>query len=238
MKTIRFFALFIGLALGFSACSPLDIDFNNAQELVSIQDEFTFEDLNGNLIQNNDLVELFGEQNIHFGPIPPSWKDSICFTVNGMEYGPCKRWIYGPNNTTMPSGAASPEGSWDGSIVSHLFYDQNQCVFKHKMETQDTYHNVHNMDLGKVYLIGHDSLFTTYYQGKIEDGNGNPTVIILISGTMAFDSHTGEFLGVKDYLFGKKILDYEYQPTQAFAPNTIEIKKHSGLSPKSEWIEQ
>ena len=111
-------------------------------------------------------------------------------------------------------------------------------VFKHKMETQDTYHNVHNMDLGKVYLIGHDSLFTTYYQGKIEDGNGNPTVIILISGTMAFDSHTGEFLGVKDYLFGKKILDYEYQPTQAFAPNTIEIKKHSGLSPKSEWIEQ
>jgi hypothetical protein len=100
------------------------------------------------------------------------------------------------------------------------------------MNTRDTYGNNYFLDLETAYIIGHDNLFTTYYQGKIE-GNGNPTVIMIISGTLVIEN--GVILGVKDYIFGKKILDYDYQPTNAYAPGTIEIKTHPGLSPCCEW---
>lgn len=239
MKKIHCILVITCLALCHLACTPLDIDFNDPQDFVSIQDEFMHE-VNEALEENNDLVELFGEENIHFGPVPPSWGDSICFMVNGMDYVNCVRYIYDTyhDNAIIPSHAAPPD--FDASINVHLFYDKKQCVFKHEMKTRDAYANYYFLDLERAFIIGHDSLFTTYYQGKTL-GNGNPTVLMLFSGTMVFDTiNDGNtqklvFKGVRDYLFGKKILDYEYQPTQAFAPGTIEIKKHPGLSLKCDW---
>ena len=233
MKKNRCFLVFIGLAFCFYSCTPLEIEFNDPQDVELIHEAHSFIDMNGNLQSNNDLVELFGEGNIHFGPVPPTWGDSICFKINGMEYDTCVRFIFDTynNNAIIPSHADPPE--FDASVNTHLFYDQNQCVFKHKMNTRDTYGNNYFLDLKTAYIIGHDNLFTTYFQGKIE-GNGNPTVIMIISGTLVIED--GVIIGVKDYIFGKKILDYDYQPTNAYAPGTIEIKKHPGLSPCCEWI--
>lgn len=241
MKRFHRILVFTSLAFGLIACAPLEIDFNDPQDVSTIQDEFMF-DVNEALQENNDLVELFGEENIHFGPVPPSWSDSICFRVNGMDYVSCVRYIYDPyhDNAIILSQAAPPD--FDASINVHLFYDKNQCVFKHEMKTRDAYANYYFLDLERAFIIGHDSLFTTYYQGKTL-GNGDPTVLMLISGTMVFDTITdGDtqkvvFKGVRDYIFGKKILKYEYQPSQAFAPGTIEIKKHPGLSLKCNWNE-
>lgn len=239
MKRILRFIVITSLALSFFGCTPLDIEFSDPQVIETIQEEFMFE-VNEALQENNDLVELFGEENIHFGPVPPSWNDSICFLVNGMDYIACVRYIYDPynDNAIIPSHADPPV--YDGSKNLHLFYDHTQCILNHKMKTLDPYMNYYLMSLEKTYIIGHDSLFTTYYQGKTE-GNGNPTVIMLFSGTMVFDTITNGnsqevvFRGVRDYIFGKKILDYEYLPYQAAAPGSIEIKKHPGLSPSCSW---
>lgn len=233
MKKINCLLVFSLLACWFQACKPVEIDFNNPEDIKFIQDEFLYE-VNQELKANNDLVQLFGEENINFGPVPPNWGDSLCFKVNGMDYDTCVRFIFDTynNNAIIPSHAAPP--AYDASINIHLFFDHNQCVYHHKMKTRDTYANYYTLDLEKAFIIGHDSLFTTYYQGKIE-GNGNPTVIMLISGTLVTDPNTHECIGIRDYLFGKKILGYEYQPTQAFADGTIEIKKHPGLSPCCSW---
>lgn len=231
-NTFRFLVIII-LAYSLFGCKPMDLDFNNPNDVNPIQDEFMFE-LNGALVENNNLVELFGIENIHFGPVPPSWNDSICFKVDGMEYDTCVRFIYDTynNNAIIPSYAAPPD--YDASINVHLFFDKKQGVFKHEMKTRDPYANYYFLDLEKAYMIGHDSLFTTYYQGKTL-GNGDPTIIMIISGTLVFDKNTGEFIGVKDYKFGKKILKYESQPTNAYAPGTMEIKTHIGLAPKCSW---
>lgn len=239
MKRICCFLAFASLVLSFSACTPLDIDFSNPQDVETIQKEFMFE-MNEVLEENNDLVELFGEENINFGPVPPRWTDSICFKVEGMDYDTCIRYIYDTyhDNAIILSHAAPP--SFDASINVHLFHNQDQCIFKHEMKTRDAYANYYLLELDKAYIIGHDNQFTTYYQGKTI-GNGNPIVIMLISGTLVFDTITNGntqtivFKGVRDYVFGKKILDYEYQPTQAFARGTIEIKRHPGLSPSCSW---
>ena len=245
MKKNCCFLVLLGLACCFFSCSPMDIEFNDPQDIEFIHDAFMHPDLDGELQDNDDLVELFGEENIHFGPVPPSWShyidnDSICFKVNGMNYDTCVRYIFDLYNNNEPILSHADPPTYDASINLHLLYNQNQCIFQHKMNTRDTYGNNYLLDLEKAYIIGHDSLFTTYYKGTIE-GNGNPTVIMLISGTLVFDTittgntQTVEFKGVRDYIFGKKILDYEYQPTNAYAPGTIEIKKHPGLSPKCSW---
>ena len=229
-KTCRFLVL-SWLACGLLACSPLDIDFNDPQEINFIQDEFDF--LNNPA--NEDLLDCFGRENIHFGPVPPTWSDSICFMVDSLVWDTCIRFIYGPNDVIQPSHADPPEsGDFDGSITVHLFHDLRQVVFKHEMKTRDTWANYYVLDLEKAYIIGHDSLFTTYFQGKTI-GNGNPTIIMLISGSMAFDKTTGEFIGVKDYVIGKKIIEYEEKPSPGFAPGTIEVKRRPGLSPKCDW---
>lgn len=240
MQRILRYLVITSLVLSFVACSPLDIEFTNPQDVTTIHDEFLYEDINEELVANDDLVELFGEENINFGPVPPAWNDSICFMVNGMDYLACVRYIYDQNNDNaiIPSHAAPPV--YDGSKNLHLFYDQTQCIFNHEMKTLDTYMNYYLMSLEKTFIIGHDSLFTTYYKGKIE-GNGNPTVVMIISGTLVFDTiTTGNtqkvvFKGVRDYIIGKKILDYEYLPHLAAAPGSIEVKKHAGLSPSCSW---
>lgn len=232
MKKIRHLLVLTALACCLFGCSPLDLDFKDPENFQSIQDEFSSQ-IDQALTENNDLVELFGEENIHWGPVPPTWKDSICFKVDGMDYDTCVRYIYAPSypNTTL-SHAIPPD--FNPSINVHLFYDQNQGVFKHEMKTRDPYANYYFLDLEKAYMIGHDSLFTTYYQGKTI-GNGNPTIIMLISGTLVFDKNNGEFVGVREYILGKKILSYETQPSQAYAHGTIEIMRHDSLSPKCSW---
>ncbi len=227
MKKTCFLLVFIALSVHFLSCSHVDIEFSERDEIETIQDAFFYND------DNLDLIELFGEENIHFGPIPPTWNNDICFKVDGMYYDTCIRYIYDTHNNNEITLAHTDSPVYDASVNIHLFQDQNQCVFKHQMKTFDTYNNTYTLKLERTYIIGHDSLFTTYYKGKTS-GNGDPTAAIIISGTMVFDS-AGTFKGVRDYIYGKKILDYDYQPTNAYAPGTILIKKHPGLSPSCEW---
>ena len=233
MKKTSVILMLLGMAWYFQACTAVDFDFNDPQDVETFQEEFFFDN-----DDNIDLVELFGEENIHFGPVPPSLGDSICFIVEGLYYDTCIRYIYDINNVPTISHADPPV--YDASTNTHLFHDQNQCVFKHKMRTRDSYNNTYKLNLDTTYIIGHDNLFTIYYVGPIE-GNGDPTVAMIISGTLVYDTittgstQTLVFKGVNDYIFGKKILKYEGLPTNAYAPGTIEIKKHPGLSLKCDW---
>ena len=230
MKKTIVFLMFLGLTWCFHSCTAVDFDFDDPQDIEAIHEEFFFENEN-----NMDLVELFGEENIHFGPVPPSFGDSICFKVDGLFYDTCVRYVFGPDGNPFPSHTAPP--TYDPSTNVHLFYDHVQCIFKHKIRIYDTFNNIYFQEIDTAYIIGHDSLFTTYYVGNFA-GNGNPKVAMIISGTLVFDTIAPDsvvFKGVRDYLFGKKILGYETQPTNAYAPDTIEIKKHPGLSPSINW---
>ena len=232
MKKTSIFLILLSLTWFFQACNAVDFDFNDPQDIKTIQDAIQLE--------NADLWELFGEENIHFGPVPPSIGDSICFMVNGLYYDTCIRYIFDLYNNNEPILSHADPPVYDASTNVHLFHNQYQCIFQHELRTRDSYNSTYALHLDTAYIIGHDNVFTTYYVGKI-GGNGDPTVAMIISGTLVYDTITSGgtqtlvFKGVKDYLFGKKILKYEYQPTNAYAPGTIEIKKHPGLSPSCEW---
>lgn len=234
MKRTTFFLILLGLTWCFHACTAVDFDFNDPQDIETIQEEFFF---NLDNSENSDLWELFGEENINFGPVPPSFGDSICFFLDSVSWITSVRYIFDiyHNNEIIPSHTDPPEGYDLSSKNVHLFYNQTQCISKQKIKTKDSHQNIYSIELDTVYITGHDSLFTAYYLGKTI-GNGDPTVAMIFSGTLVYDSiNTDSIIGVRDYLYGKKILHYDYHPTESYAPGTIEIKKRIGFSPCCKW---
>ena len=216
---------------------PLDLGFSNPSDVFDIDSVFSFEN-----VDNHDLLTHFGSENINFGAFPPAL-DSIQFKVEGMDYLYCDRYIYNPATGEIIHSHADPP-TYEPSDYQHHFKDHHfgQNMAWHKLKTRDPSGNIYTRTNDTVYVIGHDSLFTVYYLEKFfEEGSGNPTNAIIISGTLVYDSTTVNdsiivnFVGVRDYIIGKKILKYDYMPTQAYAPGTIEIKKHPGISAYYKW---
>ena len=233
----------LALPLFFLACSadPIDFDFSGPQYIPDIDSAFVFNDT-----LNHDLLEAFGEENIHFGPFPPAL-DSIQFKVIGMDFVFCKRFIFDTyhNNQPIPSHADPP--TYEASIYMHHFrrHHTGQGISWHRLKTQDPSQNIFTRTNDTVFVIGHDSLFTVYFIEKtFDEGSGNPTNAIIFSGTVVNDTvevvqngvtvKKPVFRGVRDYIIGKKILRYDYVPDLSthgcYAPGTIEVKKHPGIS--------
>lgn len=199
------------------------MDFSDPQEIFPILE-----------VLPQDLVDAFGEENIHFGPTPPNMND-ISFQVDGLNYVTSIRYLFGPSDDDeyILSTAAPP--TYDATQYYHHFKNAIGNMAQHKLKTIDPSHNIFTRDNDTIYLIGQGSSFTAYYTETIqEEASGNPTNYIIISGTLVTDEKG--FVGVKDYRIGKKIKKYERRPvTPSYAPGTIEVKTHEGLSPQVSW---
>ena len=187
----------------------------------------------------SDLVEAFGEKHIVFGHTPPSL-ENISFKVQGMDYDTCIRYIFNVIPGEPPIQSHTDPPTYDPSFNYHHFYNHTECISEHKLKTVDSYHDVYIRENDSAFIIGDESThrFTAYYEEQItEEGSGRPTNAILISGTLVYDTITGQFLGVEDYRIGKKILRYKERPsTPSYAEGTIEIKISSQkLCPFENW---
>lgn len=228
MKRLKFTTVLLTLAFVCFSCEreAIDFDFNSPQEIQKV---------NQTLRDNNDLIEHFGEEYIHFGPVPPSL-EGISFKVTGMDFEFCERYIFGPTPDDPPILSHADPPTYEASINHHHFFDHTQGLSKHRLMTYGTHGDIYTKENDTIYVIGSGNDFTAYYIEKTdEEGSGNPTNAILISGTLVYDQN-GNFIGVEHYRIGKKILDYEYHPTiNAYAKGTLEIKRHDEFSPRYEW---
>lgn len=191
-----------------------------------------------NVVIDDDLIEAFGEENIHFGHTPPSL-EGLSFYVQGMDYVVCKRYIFDVYNNYQPTLSHADPPSYDGSRNWHHFYHHIENMAGHKMKTIDTYNDTYIREMDTVFILGvsESHCFTAYYEEEIkEEGSGNPVHGILISGKLVYDGN-GELLGVMDYRIGKKILEYRGTPPygSAYAQGTIEVKEHRELAPIILW---
>lgn len=228
MKKMKCATVLFCLCFAFLSCERegIDFDFNSPQDIQKVS---------LTLRNNEDLIAHFGEDNIHFGPVPPNLED-ISFKVTGMDYDYCERYVFGPTPDDPPIQSHAEPPTYEASRNHHHFFGHKQGISKHKLMTIDTYADVYTKENDTVYVIGSAPDFTAYYIEKThEEGSGNPTNAILISGTLVYDQ-SGNFIGVKNYRIGKKILEYEYHPTiNAYAQGTIEVKRHDELSPAFVW---
>lgn len=202
----------------------IEPDFTDPQEVQSIADALP-----------QELLDAFGEENIHFGPTPPDISD-LSFKVEGLDYEFSKRYLFGPtlDDPYILSHATPP--TYDATIFYHHFMKQTEHIAQHKLKTIDPSQNILTRHNDTVYVIGHDSFFTVYYQETIHESSlGIPTNYIIISAELAHDT-THQIIGVKNYRIGKLIKSVESLPiTPSYAPGTIEIKQHLETSPVYLW---
>ena len=162
-----------------------------------------------------------------------------------MDYDTCIRYIFNPTDPDAPPIQSHTDPpAYDGSTNYHHFFGHVENISHHKFKTIDPHNDTYIRERDSVYVIGvTDALyFTVYYEEEIqEEGSGHPTNAILISGKLVYDDQ-GQFLGIKDYRIGKKILRFKERPTpnaqgiiQSYAQGTIEVKSHSGLAPAENW---
>lgn len=226
MKRICRFWVFILLSMLLSACEKSGVDFNFTEPIENKPINEVFDPI------DHDLLDAFGEDHIHFGPVPPSL-DGISFELQGLDILYYKKLIDNDGVIIEHSGNSGYDGSTN---YHHFFTDNTSSYTKHRFQTKDPNANIYTRENDIVYVIGHDNSFTAYYIEQVTDeGSGNPTNAIIISGTLVYDNNN-QFLGVKDYRIGKKILDYEYPPMQAYAKGSIFImQQHNPLAPASNW---
>lgn len=225
MKTLKIFLtlLFLTSVTTCKKWEGVPIEFHDPQEILSLAGVLPLE-----------LINAFGEEHIHFGPMPPDL-NGISFKVEGMTYDTCIRYIFGPGGEIMISPTAPP--THEGTHYYHHFWNYVEQLSQHKLKTVDPSGNIFVRTNDTIYIIGHDSVFSAYYRETIlEPQSGQPTNYIIFSGTVLRDKKTNQFIGIKDYRLGKMIKSYAYQPEiPSYAPGTIEVKKHEGIAYPYDW---
>ena len=233
-KTYLLSALFLCLAM-ITSCSEegIDIDVHDPQHIVFIHGQ----DGDGNILIDQDLVEAFGEEFIHFGHTPPDL-EGISFKRQGMDYVSCVRYIFNVDPSQPPILSHTDPPTYDGATNYHHFFNHTENTATHRCKTIDSYNNTYLREIDPAYIIGvnESNCFTVYYEEVLqEEDSGHPTNAFLISGTLVYDDQ-GNFIGIKDYKMGKKILRYKERPViPSYAQGTIEIKTHSALSLAEDW---
>lgn len=203
-----------------------DMNFHDIQDIKGLMESI-----------DPDLLELFGEENIHFGHTPPNIND-ISFKVDTLRYDTCLRYVYVPAvDSVMLSPSAPPV--LENALYQHHFYHPIGNITRHKLNIHDrSYGNQYTQESDTVFIIGSGNSFTAYYELKIEsEKDGNPTWDFLVSGTLVYDS-TGAFIGVSGYRLGKKIVSVESPPTAGYYTGTIMIMesfRNGAISPQWEW---
>lgn len=200
---------------GLFSCKDagIDVDINDPQHILWVEK-----------IIDDDLMQAFGEENIHFGHTPPDL-DSISFLIDTLWYDSCIRYrpvtIFGV--TTIEPSYSS--GGIEMTTYKHHFFDQIENISHQRFYIKshnNTNTNIKPITIDTTFVIGSGNNFSAYFRAKtISEKEGNPTWAFLISGTVVNDSKKGK--SISNYRIGKKIMSIEFDPVAGYYPNTIMI---------------
>ena len=163
-----------------------------------------------------DLLLLFGEENVNFGYRPPvvdmEFKSQHEFVATNLEQP------YGPQ-----PGELSPITYYHK--LSHQYFAEADYV---GMTSEETCCRM----VSPVYLMGSGNDFTVYYYEVLKT-EGSPEHAVLMSGTLTER-------GIKDFMYGYKIMEYKDEDVPYVAPpvNTIFIfRDWDGMAEKYSWFD-
>lgn len=163
-----------------------------------------------------DLLLLFGEENVHFGYRPPmvdmEFKSQHEFVATNLEQP------YGPQ-----PGEHSPITYFHK--LSHQYFQEADYA---GMTSEETRCHL----VSPVYLMGNGNDFTVYYYEVLKT-EGSPEHAVLMSGTLTER-------GIKDFTYGYKIMGYKGTdvPNTATPVNTIFIfRDWDGMAEKYSWFD-
>lgn len=162
-----------------------------------------------------DLLSLFGEENVHFGDQPP---------VVDMEFKSMHEYVA----TNLQPPFAPQPGQLSPIMHYHKINQQYLQIADYiSMTSEETYCKV----ASPVYLTGHGNDFTVYYHESPQT-DGHPEHAVLLSGTLSSN-------GVRNLMYGYKILKYNDSivPLTVYPANSIFIfKDHDGLAERCTWF--
>lgn len=161
-----------------------------------------------------DLLNLFGEENVHFGDQPPRVD---------MEFKSMHQYVA----TNLQPPYAPQPGQLTPVIHYHKLNQQYLQIAEYVSKTsEEAYCKV----IRPVYLTGAGNDFTVYYHESPQT-DGHPEHAVLLSGTLTAN-------GVKDFMYGYKIMKYNDSvvPPTVYPANSIFIfKDYDGLAEVCTW---
>lgn len=161
-----------------------------------------------------DLLNLFGEENVHFGDQPPRVD---------MEFKSMHQYVA----TNLQPPYAPQPGQLTPVIHYHKLNQQYLQIAEYVSKTsEEAYCKV----ISPVYLTGAGNDFTVYYHESPQT-DGHPEHAVLLSGTLTAN-------GVKDFMYGYKIMKYNDSvvPPTVYPANSIFIfKDYDGLAEVCTW---
>lgn len=163
----------------------------------------------------DDLLQLFGEENVHFGDQPP---------VIDMEFKSQHEYVA----TNLQPPYAPQEGGLSPISYYHKLRRQYlQTADYIGMNTEESKCKL----ISPVYLTGRGNDFTAYFYESPQT-EGSPEHAVVMSGTLTHD-------GIKNFIYGYKILRYtdSIVPSVAYPVNSIFILKDwDGLAEVCPWF--
>lgn len=161
-----------------------------------------------------DLLNLFGEENVYFGDQPP---------VVDMEFKSMHQ--YAATNLQPPF--APQVGQLSPITHYHKINQQYLQIADYiSMTSEETYCKV----ISPVYMTGRGNDFTVYYH-EAPQMDGHPEHAVLFSGTLTNN-------GVKNLRYGYKILKYNDSivPQTVYPANSIFVfKDYDGMAEACTW---
>lgn len=162
-----------------------------------------------------DLLELFGEEYVHFGDQPP---------VVDMEFKSTHEYVA----TNLQPPFAPQPGQPSPVVHYHKINQQYLQVADYvSMTSEESRCKV----ASPVYLTGSGNDFTVYYHEAPQTA-GHPEHAVLLSGTLTSS-------GVRNFRYGYKILGYNDSivPPTVYAANSIFIfRDPDGLAEACTWF--
>lgn len=161
-----------------------------------------------------DLLDLFGEENVFFGDQPP---------VVDMEFVSMHQYVA----TNLQPPFAPPVGTISPITHYHKINQQYLQIAEYiSMTSEENQYKV----IFPVYLTGRGNDFTVYYH-EAPQTDGHPEHAVLFSGTLT-DT------GVRNFRYGYKIMKYNDSivPLTVYPANSIFIfKDYDGFAEAFNW---
>lgn len=162
----------------------------------------------------NDLLTLFGEENVFFGDQPP---------VVDIEFKSMHEYVA----TNLEPPYAPQPGQLSPITHYHKIRQQYLQIADYiSMTSEEDYCKV----VSPVYVTGHGDSFTVYYH-EAPQTDGHPEHAVLFSGTLTEQ-------GVSNLLYGYKIMRYNDSvvPPTVYPANSIFIfKDRDGMAEQCIW---
>lgn len=161
-----------------------------------------------------DLLAMFGEENVHFGDQPP---------VVDMEFKSMHEYV----STNLQPPFAPQPGQLSPITHYHKISQQYlQIADYYSMSTEESHCKI----ISPAYLSGRGNDFTMYYIESPQT-EGSPEHAVLLSGTLTSN-------GIRNLMYGYKILRYNDSivPPTVYPANSIFVfKDHDGMAENCTW---